>query len=267
MNHLTKNLLALPCLLLAFAAGFAQAEDFLDPEEAFKFSARAIDAQTIEATWKIADGYYLYRDKFKFSLEGAKLGAAQYPAGKIKNDPTFGSVEIYKKSVTIKLPVNRAPGGILPVNLQATFQGCAEDGVCYMPIAGTAALKLAALAAPKENPTAAKPAAEATQQSATQSVSALAGLRTLAGDDGMGDFLPPDEAFKSNARLKDAQTLMVAYTIAKDYYLYRDKLNFVIKAPADVTAGKLATPAPDVKDDPTFGRTEVYHHNFTAEAT
>jgi thiol:disulfide interchange protein DsbD len=264
MNHLTKKLLALPCLLLALAAGYAQAEDFLDPEEAFKFSAHAIDAQTIEATWKIADGYYLYKNKFKFALTGAKLGTAQYPAGKVKDDPTFGSVEIYKKSVTIKLPVSRDPGGVLPISLQATFQGCAEDGVCYMPIASTATLKLAALAAPKEKAAAALPQQSAAP--AAQSASALAGLRTLAGNDGMADeFLPPDEAFKSDARLKDAQTLAVTYTIAKDYYLYRDKLKFIIKSPQDVRSGKLTAPAPDVKEDPTFGRTEVYHHDFTAE--
>lgn len=270
MNRLSQKLIAL--LLLALAAGHAQAEDFLDPEEAFKFSARALDAQTIEANWKIADGYYLYKDKFKFSLsgaklDGAKLGTAQYPAGKTKEDPTFGSVEVYKHAVTIKLPVTRNPGGSLALSLQATYQGCAEGGVCYMPITSSASLKLPALAASKEKAQA-KAVAEEPQQSAapaTQSSAALAGLRTLAGDDGMGDFLPPDEAFKADARMKDARTVAVAYTIAKDYYLYRDKLKFVIKSPAGVTAGKLGTPAPDVKDDPNFGRTEVYHKDFSAE--
>ncbi len=260
MNRLAQKLLALPCLLLALAAGHAHAQEFLDPEEAFKFSARALDAQTIEASWKIADGYYMYRDKFKFALTGAKLGAAQYPAGTMKEDPLFGSVEVYKKSVTIKLPVAREPGGALPVKLEATFQGCAEDGVCYMPITSTAPLKLAALTAPKA---AAEPQQGAA--SATPAVSPLDELRSLAGNGGMGDFLPPEEAFKADVRLKDAQTLAVSYTVAKDYYLYRDKLKFVVKSPADVTAGEVTTPAPDVKDDPTFGRTEVYHQDFDAE--
>lgn len=251
MNRLMKTLLALPYLLLAFAS--AHAQEFLEPEQAFKFSARAVDAQTIEASWKIADGYYMYKDKFKFALTGAKLGAAQFPAGKMKDDPLFGSVEVYTKSVTVKLPVVREPGGALPVKLEATFQGCAEDGVCYMPITSTASLKLAAL-------TASSAAAEA-----QQSVSALDELRSLAGDGGMGDFLPPDQAFKVDVRLKDAQTLAVGYTVAKDYYLYRDKLKFAVKSPADVKVGKLTTPAPDVKDDPTFGRTEVYHQDFEAE--
>ncbi len=266
MIRLRTILFALPGLLLALASGLVHAEDFLDPEEAFKFSARAVDAQTIEASWKIADGYYLYREKFKFSLDGAKLGSAQYPAGKIKDDPTFGSVEVYKHSVAIKLPVTRDPGGALPVSLKATFQGCAEDGVCYMPITTVIPLKLAALSAPKEKPL----ASDSSKQSVaplSQSASALAGLRTLAGDSGEDEFLPPDQAFKSNARLKDAQTLAVTYAIAKDYYLYRDKLKFSVKAPEGVTLYKISTPKPDVKNDPTFGRTEVYHHDFAAEAT
>lgn len=258
MNRLIQKLLALPFLLLVFTAGSSQAQEFLDPEEAFKFSARVLDAKTIEASWKVADGYYLYKDKFKFALTGAKLGTAQYPAGKIKDDPTFGRTEVYYKSVSIRLPVAREAGGILPVTLETTFQGCAEDGVCYMPVTSTASLKLAALDASK--------AVAAPQQSAAPATAALAGLRSLGGDAGMGELLPPEEAFKAEARLKDAQTLAVSYTIAKDYYLYRDKLKFVVTSPADVTVGIVSTPAPDVKDDPTFGRTEVYHQNFSAEA-
>ena len=40
--------------------------DLLEPEQAFKFSARAVDGQTLEVRYKIAEGYYLYKDKFKF---------------------------------------------------------------------------------------------------------------------------------------------------------------------------------------------------------
>ena len=259
MNRLIQTLLALPLLLLSLAASHVHAQEFLDPEEAFKFSARALDAKTIEASWKIADGYYLYKDKFKFALAGAKLGGAQYPAGKIKDDPTFGTVEVYQHAVTIKLPIVREAGGALPLKLEATFQGCAEGGVCYMPVTASAPLKLAALSAP---------AAEPQQGAATpaKATAALDGLRSLGGDAGMGDLLPPEEAFKAEARLQDAQTLTVSYAIAKGYYLYRDKLKFVVKSPADVTVGNLSAPAPDVKEDPTFGRTEVYHQDFNAKA-
>lgn len=57
----------LPLLFLALI-GLARAEEPLPPEQAFRFSARAVDAKTIEARWQITDKYYMYRDKFKFAL-------------------------------------------------------------------------------------------------------------------------------------------------------------------------------------------------------
>lgn len=58
---------------------------------------------------------------------------------------------------------------------------------------------------------------------------------------------------------------MVTYRIAPDYYLYHDRLKFAVKSPADISLGPITTPTPDVKEDPTFGRTEVYHRDFGAE--
>ncbi len=286
MKNLLNTLFALPLLMLSGLPTAALAEDFLDPQEAFKFSARVVDAQTVEASWKIADGYYLYKDKFKFALinpssvnqkNGLTLGSPKLPTGKTMNDPTFGTVEVYKKRAVILIPVLRKAGDALTVELQATFQGCAEGGVCYMPTTASAKLKLPALAAAKTAPPALINAAPpvtldtlkaeplASQPVQKQSTSALAGLRTLAGESGEETFLPPDEAFKSVAVLKDAQTLVVNYAIVKGYYLYRNKLAFVVKSPADITLGKPVTPVPDVKEDPNFGRMEVYHHDFSAE--
>jgi thiol:disulfide interchange protein DsbD len=63
-------LIRLLFLMLFAFAGLVRAEEPLPPEQAFHFSARAIDAKTIEARWQITDQYYMYRDKFKFSAEG-----------------------------------------------------------------------------------------------------------------------------------------------------------------------------------------------------
>ena len=47
-------------LLLSLSPhGFAGAQDLLPPEVAFKFSAQALDANTIEVRYRIADGYYM----------------------------------------------------------------------------------------------------------------------------------------------------------------------------------------------------------------
>ena len=231
----------------------AHAEEFLDPEVAFKFSARALDANTLEARWQIADGYYMYRDKFKFEVAGATLGAPQLPAGKVKEDENFGKVETYRKEVRIALPIQRTPGATA-VTLKTTGQGCADAGLCYTPQTVSTTIKLPPLAAAA---VAAPPPA----------ASALEGLRSLAGDMGMPKLLPPDEAFLVAAAIPDAQTVRLDYTLTPDTYLYRDKLAFVVKAPADVKVVRVDTPAGDIKDDPSFGRTEVYHRNFAANVS
>ncbi|MDZ4254552.1 MAG: protein-disulfide reductase DsbD [Sulfuritalea sp.] len=126
-------------LLLAFT-GTAHAEEPLPPEQAFRFSARAIDARTIEARWQITDQYYMYRDKFKFALDGGTLGAPSLPPGKVKDDEIFGKVEIYRKEVKVLLPVEAS--GL--VTLKAISQGCWDGGICYPPITQEAKLDLAA---------------------------------------------------------------------------------------------------------------------------
>ena len=250
----------LPVLWGAFAHfPVAHAEEFLDPEVAFKFTARALDANTLEARWQIADGYYMYRDKFKFELAGATLGALQLPPGKMKQDEYFGKVETYLKDVRIALPIQRTPGAT-SVTLKATSQGCADAGLCYTPQTVSATIKLPA---PLPAAAAAAPAPAATPIAAA----ALDGLRSLAGDDGMPNVLPPDEAFLVAAAMPDTQTVKFDYTLTANTYLYRDKLAFVVKSPADVKVASVDTPAGDIEDDPTFGRTEVYHRDLAASVT
>src|SRR5512140_1030794 len=105
------NLYRIFALLLAFSLhGIAAAQELLPPEVAFKFSARALDADTLEVSYQIAKGYYLYRDKFKFAAEPEtiKLGTAQFPLGDVHNDEFFGKVETYRKELRIRLPFTRS---------------------------------------------------------------------------------------------------------------------------------------------------------------
>jgi thiol:disulfide interchange protein DsbD len=239
----------------ALATLSAHAEEFLDPEVAFKFSARAIDGETLEARWQIADGYYMYRDKFRFEVDGAALGAPRLPPGKVKDDENFGRVETYRNTVRIALPIERA-AGVTAVMLTAVSQGCADAGLCYTPQTERVSIKLPVQAAVAASSTAAE-----------RPVSVLESLGGLGGDRGAPKLLPPDEAFLVAARLADAGTAIVDFTLTADTYLYRDKLGFVVKSPADVKVQGVELPAGDVKDDPTFGRTEVYHRNFAASVT
>src|SRR3990172_12072873 len=150
-------------LLLAFSLhGIAAAQDLLPPEVAFKFSARALDAGTLEVRYQIVDGYYMYRDRFKFAAEPetVKLGAAQFPKGEIHNDEFFGKVETYRKEVRIRLPFTR-DAATDRLTLAVTSQGCADVGVCYVPQLQTANIDLPAAgvtaAASPSPPEAARP--------------------------------------------------------------------------------------------------------------
>ena len=119
----------------ALALGFgALAQNPLPPERAFRFSARMIDAQTVEARFNIADGYYLYRDKIHFAAEPAAAGLSvpTLPRGIVKEDPFFGHVETYRGAVVVNLALEAAKPG-QQVVIAAQSQGCADIGLCYPP--------------------------------------------------------------------------------------------------------------------------------------
>lgn len=122
--------LALACLALA---GAAHADPKLLPaEQAFRFSARALDERTVEARFEVADGYYLYRDKIAFFLDpkSADMAVPALPAGKVMEDAFFGKVETYRGDLVLRLPLAAsAPGRSLV--LVSDSQGCADAGVCY----------------------------------------------------------------------------------------------------------------------------------------
>jgi thiol:disulfide interchange protein DsbD len=119
------------------------ADNLLEPEKAFRFSARALDASSVEVTYVIANGYYLYRDRFKFAVEGnpaVRLGTPELPRGIPHKDEFFGETPIYRKEVRIRVPVE----GEGRFDLQVVSQGCADIGVCYVPMESSAPIVLAA---------------------------------------------------------------------------------------------------------------------------
>ena len=117
----------------------------LPPEKAFRFSARLVDPQTVEARFAIAEGYYLYRDKIHFTVEPAAAGLAvpRLPEGKIKEDQFFGRVETYRGDVVVSLALKDAKPG-QQVVLAAESQGCADIGICYPPTVQRVTLALPA---------------------------------------------------------------------------------------------------------------------------
>lgn len=250
-----RKLVPLLAALLAFAPALAaQEDDLLEPEKAFAVSARAVDAKTIELSYRIADGYYLYRDKFRFegvAPREVKLGEPVLPPGKIKQDEFFGRVETYRGTLTIRLPVINRPVGPLTFTLEATSQGCADVGVCYPPLTQT--LKVAL------------PALEKAAATALPLGGGLDALKSLGQElVGATELLPPEQAFKASVRALDEKTVAIAFVPAQGYYLYRDKLRAEVIAPAGVEVARFDLPPGEEKNDPIFGKTEIYHRPVEA---
>ena len=119
-------------------------DDFLLPDQAFRFDALAGGSDQVVLNWEIAEGYYLYRARIKVTTPSAsaQLGAAQFPAGQFKTDEYFGRQEIYHHELRVTVPVARAAGGAFSLPLQVTYQGCAEKGLCYPPITKSVSVAL-----------------------------------------------------------------------------------------------------------------------------
>jgi thiol:disulfide interchange protein DsbD len=133
-NALRTLFFLVGCVFFAQFGTLARAaDDFLDPAVAFKFSAKERPGE-VEVTYKIADGYYMYRERFAFATRNGTttIGEPQLPAGHVKFDQTFNKdVETYRNELTIRIPVKQAAG---PFDLAVTSQGCADAGICYPPM-------------------------------------------------------------------------------------------------------------------------------------
>ena len=136
-------LLSLPALAQLKLGG--STDDLLPPEKAFRFSARSLDSNAVEVRFDIADGYYLYRQRLRFAAEGnaaVRLGTPELPQGEKHHDQFFGEMETYRRSLLVRIPVE----GSGAFDLKVTSQGCADVGVCYVPMESNAHLTLAAAA-------------------------------------------------------------------------------------------------------------------------
>ncbi len=127
--------------------GSKNKDDLLPPEQAFQFFATVKDANTVQVAWHIAQGYYLYREKIHLELLNApdtQLGDFNVPNGSPKEDEAFGRVEIFHDDLKFDLPLIRNKADAQTISLTASFQGCAERGVCYQPMTQTVELQLPA---------------------------------------------------------------------------------------------------------------------------
>ena len=249
-------------LLLLAAAPQARAvdeADLLPVDQAFALTAKAPQRDRIELQWKIAPGYYLYRHRISVQVEGGGFVAepVQLPRGDRHHDEFFGDVETYRTLLRAALP-GHADAGTTQVVLKLKYQGCADAGVCYPP-----QTRMITVALP----------ADASASGATDAVpgaSASTGLPALrggalrlpgAGVPGAVDAgvpLPETQAFALEAIADGPGGLLLRFTPAPGYYLYRDRSSFRVRGADGVIAGKPRWPPGTSHHDEHFGDVVVY---------
>ncbi len=119
--------------------------DILSKEQAFQLKHYQLseDKSNLSLSWEIAPEYYLYQHRFQFKANNSDiiLGQAVLPQGISKHDEAFGDVIIYRNQVDINLPI-RHNDTVNRFDLTASWQGCADQGVCYPPQTQTLSIDL-----------------------------------------------------------------------------------------------------------------------------
>jgi thiol:disulfide interchange protein DsbD len=122
--------------------------DFLPMDQAFVFSASSSSPDRVTLRWEIADGYYLYRDKVKVAIVGntATPGSLQMPQGTRHEDEYFGEQVVYYGELLANVPVSARPG-TRELELDVSYMGCADAGLCYPPTTKRVSVALGASSA------------------------------------------------------------------------------------------------------------------------
>jgi thiol:disulfide interchange protein DsbD len=225
--------------------------DLLPVDQAFALTATAPQRDRIELQWKIAPGYYLYRHRISVQVEGGGFDAEplRLPRGDRHHDEFFGDVETYRTLLRAELP-GRADAGATQVVLRLKYQGCADAGVCYPP--------------QMRRVTVALPADAATGALAPAGLPALRGgaLRLpgagVPGAVDAGTPLPEAQAFALEAIADGPGGLLLRFTPAPGYYLYRDRSSFRVRGADGIAAGTPRWPRGTAHHDEHFGDVIVY---------
>jgi len=260
--------------LLTVASVFAiEPEDVRNFEDVFVISGNAPDRSHIEVNWDIAEGYFLYNNRFlKFTVEtdGIVVGEPQLPRGEIGYDDLLGEeVEKYHGRITVRLPIVSIEPNIGGLRLNVRSQGCLEGVLCYPPSEQLLLIGLPAPALSSLDDTVAadllaiKPSEPEGSPQQDIAVDLLPGGLNISPMDGLGlsdpqeQALTAENAFTYEAIGLSAETVLVRFTAQPGYYLYRDKFAFRVADDSGFSVRDVTLPDGVIKDDPEFGSVPV----------
>ncbi len=121
--------------------------DFPPPEEVFFPDVFVVDGNTVEVGIRIEPEYYIYRDKISVAVKSgpARATSLALPDGKMKTDQFFGEQEVYYLEAVGRVAVARGTTEPTTVEFELGYQGCAEGGLCYLPLKDVIAVELPAV--------------------------------------------------------------------------------------------------------------------------
>lgn len=139
-----------------------EAKKFLPAAMVFQMTSRASAPNQYTLTWRVAQGYYLYKDQMKIvATDGATVSSVKWTTPtQSKDDPTFGQVQVFHNQAIAVVTVNTSKVTTGQPILNVRYQGCAEGGLCYPPINAQVALSVANTPAPVDKTAAVTPAAD-----------------------------------------------------------------------------------------------------------
>ncbi|MCK1492166.1 protein-disulfide reductase DsbD [Bradyrhizobium sp. 180] len=127
MRALLQSFSLLAILLFTIGSSHGQT-GILGADDAFTLSVERGSPGTIILHWKIATGYYLYREHL--AVREMTYDAAlplNLPPGVRRSDRNFGTSEVYRDEVSVLV----APAE--QTTLRVQYQGCKENSICYPP--------------------------------------------------------------------------------------------------------------------------------------
>ncbi len=259
MNLFARAAALCALLSLALPAFALDEKDLLPVDQAFALTASAPERNQIQLQFKIAPGYYLYRHRTSVKADPAfNAGALQMPSGTKHHDDFFGEVETYRERLQVSLP--GAPTDAAgTLSLEVRYQGCADAGVCYPPQKRVVQVTLPGGGG---GAAAALPTARVTGVNAFNTplagTGSGGGLRLPGSSNSQALPLPSEQAFGFDAIASDGNTLLLRFSPAPGYYLYRDRTSLKLEGSAGVLADTPRWPAAQSHRDEHFGDVSVY---------
>ncbi len=214
------------------------------PKEVFRYVV--YDAgDALEIDWAVADGAYMYRGSFGFSVENPAvvLADAELPDGDVHSDEFLGEQVIHRDNFFVRIPYTVTGDKPTSVDLTIKSRGCLDAGFCYLPQTWTETVEL-------RESSGGKPALT---------------LSNLAGrSSGSNEFPPVDEVFIPDIFVVDGNTVELSIQVVPGFYIYKDKIS-VRSLTETARTGQVDLPPGETKFDESFDEEmDVYHESILA---